>query len=122
MLDGAPVNHALTLTEVATEPRTLWYDVPLRDSTLLRYRPLVSEDVDALTVFLEALSPATANGGTAIATIGPRRRSFAPPSGDMTNCGWWPLTRDARRPGCWRCLNTASTSRWAIISALDYMA
>ncbi|MCU0503799.1 MAG: GNAT family N-acetyltransferase [Anaerolineae bacterium] len=55
--------HTLTLAEIALEPHTLWYDVrnrtPLRDATLVRYRPLVAEDVDDLTAFLESLSPAT---------------------------------------------------------------
>ena len=50
---------ALTLADVAAEPGKLWYDVPLRDSAPLLYRPLVAEDVDDLTAFLEALSPAT---------------------------------------------------------------
>jgi GNAT superfamily N-acetyltransferase len=65
------MNHLLTLAEVAAEPRKLWYDAPLRDggpsqadgpsqiSGLLRFRPLVAGDVDGLTAFLAALSPAT---------------------------------------------------------------
>lgn len=50
---------ALTLADVAAEPGKLWYNVLLRDGVSLRYRPLVAEDVDDLTAFLEMLSPAT---------------------------------------------------------------
>jgi diamine N-acetyltransferase len=56
---------ALTLAGVAAEPGKLRYDVVLRDGTApgdgapLLYRPLIAEDVDDLTAFLEALSPAT---------------------------------------------------------------
>jgi diamine N-acetyltransferase len=51
--------HALTLADVAAEPGKLSYDVLLRDGAKMLYRPLVAEDVDDLTAFLEALSPAT---------------------------------------------------------------
>jgi GNAT superfamily N-acetyltransferase len=59
MLASPGTIDALTLADVAAEPSKLWYDVPLRDGTALCYRPLVAEDVDDLTAFLEALSPAT---------------------------------------------------------------
>jgi GNAT superfamily N-acetyltransferase len=59
MLASAGAIHALTLVEVAAEPGKLWYDVPLRDGASVLYRPLVAEDVEDLTDFLEALSPAT---------------------------------------------------------------
>ena len=65
MLASPGTIPALTLADVAAEPGKLWYDVPLRngaapgDGPLLLYRPLVAEDVDDLTAFLEALSPAT---------------------------------------------------------------
>jgi GNAT superfamily N-acetyltransferase len=59
MLASSGTIPALTLAGVAAEPGKLWYDVPLRDGALLLYRPLVAEDVDDLTAFLEALSPAT---------------------------------------------------------------
>ena len=50
---------ALTLADVTAEPDKLWYNVLRRDGAPLLYRPLVAEDVDDLTAFLEALSPAT---------------------------------------------------------------
>ena len=59
MLASSGMIDALTLADVAAEPGKLWYDVPLRDGAPLCYRPLVAEDVDDLTAFLEALSPAT---------------------------------------------------------------
>ncbi|RIK34127.1 MAG: N-acetyltransferase [Chloroflexi bacterium] len=49
----------LTLAAVATQPELLYYDVRLRDGTALLYRPLLARDGQALTGFLESLSPHT---------------------------------------------------------------
>lgn len=49
----------LTLAAVAAHPELLYREVRLRDGTTLLYRPLLHEDVPALSHFLESLSPLT---------------------------------------------------------------
>jgi len=49
----------LTLAAVAADPERVTFPVRLRDGTALEYRPLVAADADALTAFVESLSPLT---------------------------------------------------------------